>query len=222
MRLRSLTVIVFILFVLTARAQIHDGATFLGGNLAFSSEKGTSSNNMDYKTNGVYLLPVYGKAIKENVVVGTDILYYSQNNDVALDFNDLKQWVYGIGFFIRQYHPIANTKFSIFVQGHLSAEIDKIKQAFNTPDKIETKISSLNLGIYPGISYSISKKLQLETGFVNLMGARYAHREYISGTVNPVTGSANSFNIYASLENQTRFTIGFRLLINKKERSVRQ
>ncbi|HEY6063636.1 MAG TPA: hypothetical protein VIV35_08505, partial [Chitinophagaceae bacterium] len=153
-----LIVITALVFAKNTDGQIKKGSVFLGGDLAFSSEKGTSSNNDNYKTWGFHFLPVFGKAVKENLVAGSDLLYYYQNNDVSLDFNDNKQWIYGAGFFIRQYQQIAQTRFSLFLQGHLGSEFDKTKQAFNTPDKIESKTFSLVLSIYPGISYKISRK----------------------------------------------------------------
>lgn len=215
MHLRNILVLPLLGSCLTATAQIQKGSTFLGGDLSFSTESGSSSNNINYKTGGFYVLPAFGKAIKENLIVGTDILYWYNHSDVSDDFNDLKQWVYGAGIFIRQYQLIPKTKFALFIQGNLSVENDNTKQGYNTPDKIETVILSVGLGLRPGMSYTISKKLQLETGFNNLVGARYFHRTSTSGTVNPVTGKASGFNLYASLENETRFYVGFRLLIRK-------
>src|SRR5688572_7736826 len=101
MYMRIVVVFIFIVFHHSLQAQITKGATFLGGDLAFSVEKGTSSLKQDYKSGGFYLFPVYGKAIKDNVIIGVDFLYYFNNSDVVIDFNDLKQWIYGAGFFIR-------------------------------------------------------------------------------------------------------------------------
>jgi hypothetical protein len=221
-KLTILIVITTLVFAENTGAQVKKGSVFLGGDIAYSDENGTSSNHNNYYTGGFRFLPVFGKAIKENLILGFDLLYYYSNNDFSLDFNDLKQWIYGGGVFIRQYQQIAQTRFSLFIQGNLSAEKDKVKQAFNTPDKIETNIFSLNVSVYPGISYKISRKLQLETGFNNLVGARYFHRETVSGTINPATSSANGFNLYASLENLTRFYVGFRFIISKKESRDKQ
>jgi hypothetical protein len=215
-KLTLLFITTTLIFGLTTNAQIKKGSVFLGGDISFTTEKGASSNNIDYKTSGIYLLPVYGKAVKENLIIGTDILYYFQNSDVSLDFNDLKQWIYGIGFFARGYQQLAKTKLSLFIQGHIGTEYDKTKQAFNTIDKIEKNTFSINLSVYPGISYSLNHKLQLETGFSNLFGLRYFNRKGTSGTVNPVSSDASGFSLYASAENVTRFYLGFRLLILKK------
>ncbi len=198
-----------------AVAQINKGAIFLGGDLAFSSEKGNSSNNTGYNTFGGYILPVLGKAVSDNSIVGISLLYNYNNSDVALDFNDRKQWVYGGGFFIREYYPLHKTKFSLFVQGSLFAEHDHIEQAYNTIDKIETRTFSINSSAFPGVSYNLSNKLKVETGFVNLFGVRYFHRKTTTGTINPLSSSATGFSLYASAENVTRFNVGFRLLLGK-------
>lgn len=217
-----LIVIASLVFAKNTDGQINKGATFLGGDITYSDEKGISNNNNDYYAGGFRFLPVFGKAVKENLIAGFDLLYNYSNNDFSFDYNDNKQWIYGGGVFIRQYQQIAQTRFSLFIQGNLSAEKEKVKQAFNTPDKIESNTFSLNISFYPGISYRISRKLQLETGFNNLVGAKYFHRETVSGTINPATSSANGFNLYASLENLTRFYVGFRLVFNKKGSSDKE
>lgn len=215
MKRSGLVSFIFLFVSISANSQIGKGSVFLGGDISFTTEKGTSSNNLDYKTSGIYLLPVFGKAVQENLLIGTDLLYYFQNSDVSLDFNDLKQWIYGIGFFARGYQQLAKTRFSLFLQGNIATEYDKVKQAFNTSDKIEKNTFTVNVSAYPGISYNLTRKLQLETGFSNLLGIRYFHRKTTSGTVNPVSSDASGFSLYASVENLTRFYVGFRLFILK-------
>ncbi|MEO5945336.1 MAG: hypothetical protein ABIP79_00855 [Chitinophagaceae bacterium] len=217
--MRKISTILFSISFLSSvslQAQIKKGATFLGGNLSFSAEEGTSTNNNDYKTGGVYILPVVGKAVKENLIVGADILFYYQNSDVSLPENDLKQWIYGTGFFIRQYQQIKNTRFSLFLQGGLAGEYNKVRKGLGTDSRFEKNESSVRIYAYPGVSYAVSRKLQLETGFNNLLGIRYFHTKTVTGIFNEVKSTSNGFNLYASLENQANFYIGFRLLLNKK------
>ncbi len=216
MNTKCITLAILLSMAYCADAQIKKGATFLGGNVSFTTEKGTSNNNSnDYQRSGVYILPVYGKAIKENRVAGVDLLFYYQKNDVAQDVNDLKEWIVGAGFFLREYKPLGKTKASIFLQARLGGQYDHVESAFNTPNESDTKSFLLGISMYPGISYGISRKLQLETGFINLFGINYTHKKTATGTVSPVSVNSNGFNIYANLENLTRFSVGFRLLINR-------
>jgi hypothetical protein len=79
----------------------------------------------------------------------------------------------------------------------------------------ESKIRGWNTGIgfTPGISYAINKKLQLESGFNSLFHATYAKSKTTAGYNK---SSSDSFSAGVSLENQSTFYIGFRVLLNNK------
>ncbi|HKO79710.1 MAG TPA: hypothetical protein VJU78_04905 [Chitinophagaceae bacterium] len=79
----------------------------------------------------------------------------------------------------------------------------------------ETKQFTISVNAYPGISYAVSKKLHLETGFNNLLMVNYFHGKRETG--NPViTYKAKGFNVSSSLNNATSsLYLGFRLLIGK-------
>jgi hypothetical protein len=212
----NLVVICIFILSLNSNGQLIKGAAFLGGNFSFSSEKGTGPNAYDVQ--GVYILPVYGFAIKDNLVIGVDMLFLNNDNDVLLVENDIKQRVTGGGFFIRKYQRIAQTNFSAFVQAHFGCEFERLQQGYATVDKRETRAFSILLNAYPGVSYKISKTLQFETGFNGILGGRYFHRKTTVGTVNPTISKVTGYSLYGSLENMARFNLGFRLTIDKKDR----
>ena len=61
---------------------------------------------------------------------------------------------------------------------------------------------------------AISKRVQLETGFANLVDVNYAHSK--TTTVNNNVTSAdkwNSFNISTSLSNEFGFAVGIKVLL---------
>jgi hypothetical protein len=70
------------------------------------------------------------------------------------------------------------------------------------------------LGFYPGISYQVSKRLHLETGFNNMLDIAYQHtKETEMNSTNEA--KSNTFNISTSLNNLASFTLGFRFLLTK-------
>jgi hypothetical protein len=206
----------FFFISLGAFTQIPKGSVFIGGDISFFYEEGTSNNSNDYVDRNFYVLPVFGKAVKENLLIGVLSLFYHNNTDVTLDFNDLKQSRYGLGFFAREYKQIAKTRFHIFLQESLSGEYDHTEQGFNTADKIDKKSHIINLGVYPGIAYNLSQRLQLESGFSNLLGLRYYHTKTFAGTINPISSKVNGISLYATADNVTQFYVGFRLFFLKQ------
>jgi hypothetical protein len=81
-----------------------------------------------------------------------------------------------------------------------------------TPTKFESDIFRALVRLYPGISYKVSRRLQLESGFSNLLGMNYYHQKGVGGTD---ISEASGFNMYASIENMGNLYVGFRLLLNK-------
>lgn len=69
--------------------------------------------------------------------------------------------------------------------------------------------------MYPGLSYSISRKLHLETGFNNLLNINYSNEK--NQYRNPATSTTrtNRFSIGTSLNNLSSLYVGFRVLIGK-------
>jgi hypothetical protein len=64
------------------------------------------------------------------------------------------------------------------------------------------------------MAYSITRKLQLESGFNSLLSVNYAKSRRNVGQPNKETGE--SFSAGMNLDGKSSFFIGFRLLINSK------
>jgi hypothetical protein len=207
------------IFTGSVNAQIKKGSVFLGGNIGASTQK-TESNGTTVNTmKGVTIAPVFGKAIRENLVLGADIgfgLFKSKNSaQGSPSSSDQQSNSYAAGFFIRQYKSIAKSDFYIFLQGN--AGINYASNKYNTPPTFFDirKRYTISVSAYPGISYTISKRLQLETGFSNLLSLNYfmENRE-VTGS-SPYTEKTSGINIASSLTNLSSLYLGFRVLINK-------
>jgi len=209
------TKILLVLFLICstvfyASAQIKKGAILLGGQLGFSGAKteyqltpGSSTKNTSF-----YVSPVFGKAVKDNLVIGADISFgygrYENENT-----NEQNNTTYGAGFFIRQYKELGKG-FYLFGQGRLGGYYMRQEQTILQPPAGETLQKSYNiqLSFYPGIAYSATRKLQLEAGLNNMVAVQYNH------SPGPAT-KGNSFSLNTSLNSaMSNFTIGFRVFLN--------
>jgi len=196
-------------------AQIKQGAIFLGGDIGFSTHKTTSSDNVNNEYQDLVIMPVFGKAVKDNLVVGVDAIIGFSKSDYFADANDLKRKSFGLAVFARKYKLLGNSGFYLFVQGRLAGEYIKTDAAYNTPTPDELKEYWFLVSFYPGVSYDVSKRLQLETGFNNLITVNYIHGKGKTNGNIPVTYKTNSFYLNSSLNNSSYLYVGFRLLINK-------
>jgi hypothetical protein len=217
MRKIYLAIITASLLGYSANAQIKKGSIFLGGDISGSTQKTKTGGITTNKQNGITISPVFGKAIKDNLVLGMNVGFsiYEMDNSNGSPY-DYNADFYNAGIFLRKYKNIGAGGFYLFVQGGLGGSYLKQKQEdSNSGFFDQTKRVAVGLTAYPGISYAVSKKLHLETGFNNLLSLNYFNEKRNAGS--PVTTSkTNGFNIASSLNNATSsLYLGFRLLIGK-------
>lgn len=192
-------------------AQINKGAILVGGNLGFSTQK---TEVTDEKTNTFNISPAIGRAIKENLIAGIDLAFsrsLSLRDNVNYYENSFKS--YGGGIFLRKYALIANS-FYLFGQARIGGYSLEEKQA-STTIVYNTDSYGIDLSVYPGIAYAITKKLQLEAGLPNIFSIGYFSRKTTS-TQSTTTIHTKSFGASTSLTNGAPLSIGIRLLLNGK------
>ena len=191
-------------------AQIKKGATLLGGQLGFSSTTTDyqSTTPSSVKNSSISISPTFGKALKENLVVGADFTFgYGKFGNK----NSIEQinTGYGLGFFIRQYKELGKG-FYLFGQGRLGGNYTRLKQtgALAPAGGEVGKDYNIQLTFYPGIAYSATRRLQLEAGLNNMVAVQYAHSSNLST-------KSDGFSLSTSLNSaMSNFTIGFRILLN--------
>src|SRR5450432_479199 len=109
-----LFLVITFLFTVTTNAQIKKGSVFLGGDIGGSTQKtkdnGTAINSQD----GLSISPVFGKAIKENLILGADAIFslYKDKDANPVPYTNQRNNSYGAGIFIRKYKPIRKSSFS--------------------------------------------------------------------------------------------------------------
>src|SRR5690349_21291248 len=122
MRKSLLLVLIAVSISTISFSQITKGSIFLGGDLGFSTQ---TSKNPGGKTDqsGFNISPVFGKAVKENLVVGGRLNFaYAHIDNYEGPGSEFKSSTYGVGAFIRKYKPLGKSGFYLFLQGGINAD----------------------------------------------------------------------------------------------------
>jgi hypothetical protein len=218
-KLHTLSLVLCSAISITGITQVNKGALFLGGSLSAGTYKDKYSlGTMEGKQTGFLISVPFGIAIKDNLIAGVNTLYSqgkSKNLNGSVEASDANAFYAGI--FVRKYRAIGKSGFSLFMQGdlgwsHSRSEIENIgTRSLGTT-------SSITIGANPGISYAISRRFQLETGFSNLVSASYGwdKQTYYSGNTVTATDEGSGFNVSTTIGNaNANFYFGFRVLLNK-------
>lgn len=209
------------MFIVSTQAQIGKGSAWLGGNIGFSQSKSDNVTSPDRKTQVIQFNPSVGTAIKENLIAGIS-LGYSENTDKETNSNGsytkTTAKYYGGGIFIRRYIPVVTR---LYLIGDATAYYNSGKETrnevYNTVNnKVTTKSWNTGLSFTPGISYGLTKKVQLETGFNSLFSVGYGKSKRNLAGSGSSKETSESFSAGINLENKSTFYIGFRFLINTK------
>jgi hypothetical protein len=221
MKLKLLFSAVFVCTLLTTSyAQINKGTVWIGSNLSYSEDKRTPDQLIvSGETRTVSILPSFGVAVKENVVLGIFGNYTNANieQQTSSYYSKRDEKTYGGGLFVRRYVPVFK-RFYLYGEGRLGynkSESEENWAGTSTSGTNKQKIWETGLTFTPGIAYGITRSILLEAGVAALFDARYRSTESI---YSPYTqsNSVKTFTAGVKLENASAFTIGIRFLINKK------
>lgn len=206
-------------------AQIRKGSIFLGGGISFGNQKiemsGSGFGVPSQTTKLTIINPAVGIAIKDNLIIGINLTYSDAKQTVPSNNNStltIKQA--GGGLFIRKYFPIAE-RFYLFGEGglgYLHQEQEQIDAFGSGSNTNSAKGYSINLNLYPGVSYAITKRFFLELGLNNLLAAKYESLTLSSrSTYSPsvTNGTAKTFSLTSSLSNASEISIGARFILGK-------
>lgn len=205
--------IIATLFSLNVLAQIKKGATLLGGNIGYFKQSEQPGNTNRKNSNSNFIItPSYGKAIKQNLILGFDVLYQSTINDN--DSLKYKISSYGAGIFLRKYAYLGSN-FYLFGESTFGGNINsrKLKNS-NSVIKEDGNGFGIQLAFTPGISYALNKRLQLETKFYNFLYAAYTHTKFTDVPAGSYPYTLNTISLNSNLGSLSNFIIGLRVLIN--------
>ena len=213
MKKTLLSAVIVFAFICSVNPQIPKGSIFLGGDIGGSVQKTKSGDVTTNKQSGINISPVFGKAIKENLVVGLNASFGIYNNENLPNNGKFETDYYAAGIFIRKYKNLGKSDFYLFFQAGMSASFNTQKQEGPFTPLIKQKGFSVGLIAYPGLSYAVSKKLHLETGFNNLVSIGYTTNKIESGSP-VIISKSNSLSFSSSLSNATSsLFLGIRVFI---------
>ena len=209
MKLRYTLIAIIAIFSCTiAQAQIKKGTSLVGGTLAFASNKTEfpqSTGSPDGKTKQIIINPSYGYAIKDNLVLGVDLSF----GQLTIE-NTVKSttWSKGGSIFLRRYWEILR---NFYVYGQANAGVEWYKTEYSNTGNLQLKNFNITGSIKPGIAYSVSKRIQLESSFISLLNISYKQTTFYNS--NTKAAKMNTFDANSSLNNASNFSVGVRVML---------
>jgi hypothetical protein len=191
--------LLFVLITFSASSQIRKNATFIGGQFAFNNDNNKFEGGDDESRNGSFNL-LLGKALSENNVLGVSVgASSSKTEGLTIPYSNTNNR-YNVGAFFRRYNPLGS-KFYLFGQFDAGVsfgkeEVDYLNTA--TADT-EGKEFGFNLGITPGVSYQLSKKIQVEVTLPNIVGLQYFRTKYETKQPQPIESTRTRTSLYTNL-----------------------
>ena len=198
----------FVFLASVLHAQINKGSILLGGNIGFSTNK---TKDTSLKNNSVSVTPVAGIAVKENLIVGISLNYGHSENNLYSPSAETEYKSYGAGIFVRKYVPLGKG-FYFFGETGLNYQNYSDSYIYGS-QKNERKVQNISIDLYPGVSYAVSKKFQLEFGLPQLVTLGYSKTHNLVNDA--TTQKTNGVNFNAAASSFSSFILGFRIFLPK-------
>lgn len=213
----ALLILSFVFMGGVLNAQITKGSALIGGNLSFGSSKGEFDNLPNKtKSSSFSFQPSFGVAVKENLIVGVKLGYGNQTSSVTNIPAATKQKnnTYSAGAFIRKYKQLGKSDFYLFGDAGVNYYNRKTTSWNEGVETSARKENQIAIGITPGVSYAVNKRLHLELSVGDLFSAGFSTWK----ETNP-SGPAyknNSTYVSTNLSNITNsLSFGLRFLLAK-------
>lgn len=205
-----------ILSINISDAQIKPGSYFVGGDFGGYHVKNVRDGNLISNEKAFTFNPLFGFAIKNNVTVGGQLVLTLRKEQFTLTRTSQHQEMFGAGVFIRQYAPINKTPLFLFFVGRLYGIYSPFTQDSTfSGNKQNTKYHSVTLSAFPGIAYAVSKRIHLESSFINFLYVDFRRTKTQNLGIINSTNIENRFSASTNLDNLANFYIGFRWFISK-------
>jgi opacity protein-like surface antigen len=203
------------------------GTTVLGGQLHANFNRSGVNNfgNFSFTRNTAFQLEA-AKAVKNNLLLGVRAGWgNTPNYDFLINgsFVNTANPFFTAGVFIRKYAPLSK-KFSLFAEGSLEYTAGRIREnkdiPYTFPDYSVRRYSNINLGLGLGASYALSKRVNIELAFNNLLGLGYTrqHIQYRFSPVDPPFSYRTSSLLHSpgANSNQMNISLGIKIKLGKQ------
>lgn len=207
-----------------SQAQLKKGSQLIGGSIGFSSTTSNfnwpNSTKREVKRTTIYASPSYATAVADNLFVGADLIF-GQTKDKydpapAENWKQYKPRTYGGGVFVRKYWNIVD-KLYIFGQGRLGYQYTQSDVAADIANENSTKTKGnfFSASLYPGLSLALSRKVHLESTFLNLITLNYTSNISYNKKTGTEQDSYKYFDVSSSLNSAAVLNIGVKILLAK-------
>jgi hypothetical protein len=177
-----------------------DAQYFVGGNISLSTVNSKTDNGVTTNKSSDYIFSLYpsvGKFLSEKVAVGLSLnISFSGGTSGPSPETKYKSSTIGASPFLR-YYAIKWNKFSVFGQGNIGFAFSNSSETTDGTKSDGPKDSRYYFSIYPGLSYDIGDKLQLQTS-INILSFGYSYVVTKDGSTESRT---SGFNMGAGLSN---------------------
>ena len=209
--IKTLLSLILLLTITLTQAQIKKGAYFLGGSLGIYTEKTSSDSGANLVSSSFSFTPAYGRAIKDNLILGADLMAQTGTYENVIAREDRK--LFGAGIFLRKYMDLGK-KFYLFAESRFSGYYETSDAVvWSYPESnYNRKGFTVQAGLYPGVAFAVTNKFHIETGFNNLLYVQYSKTKTDFKYSSPDT-ETNRFTIGSSLSSFNGFVVGFRFLL---------
>ena len=166
---------------------------FIGGSIGFqalSSKSDNGTTTSKSTDNSFSLYPSGGKFLSEKVAIGLELnITLGGGTHSPVPDTKYKSYTLGASPFLR-YYAVKWNKFSIYGQGNLGCTFSRSSETTDGTKSDGPKISSYYFSIYPGLSYDLGDKLQLQTS-INVLKLEYGYNINDNGSVKNTTSYIN-------------------------------
>ncbi len=214
---RKITLLTALLFIsfMAANAQFTTGKYLLGGDLNFRTQ---NDKELNYKDQGANVNLKLGKVMKENTVFGITLSYGYLSNELPQNTIQ-KTNRYGAGIFYRKYKPLSKD-FHLFGEAGLNYNYAQSESIASTNFETKTISNGVTIQVIPGLSYSLTNKVQIELLMPNLFRLDYSHDKVEKtnpGGNNPPDKTKSYFSFFTNSEGSLLlgFGVGFKFILGK-------
>lgn len=178
------------------------GNMFLEGNIGFSSNKETNSDNTgdldETKTSSLNFNPKFGYFISDKLALGAELSVGSGKSEVTVFgtpnvTTENTNNGFGAGVFARYYFLDLGQRFKTYAEAGLGFG----SRTFETNGTETRKDSNFGLGFDLGMNYFVTEKMAINFGLANVLGFNSNKSEFPGGgetTNNGINGNINIFN----------------------------
>lgn len=161
----------------SAKAQVEKGTVWVGTNARFFSQDFShEAPSMTFtKSKGYHFTPSVGYTFKDNQVAGLTLGFghSSMKGSSAEGASD----AYGTGVFYRRYFKLVKGLY-VYGQGFADYSFSHTTAHASTDYFSDTRQHSVQVGIYPGVSYRLHKRVFVEAAWQRVPTFNYTNTRH--------------------------------------------